>query len=229
MTSGSSPCLAINLPREKENAGRERWLSADELAQLYVELPREWVPLFKLLAETGLRLGEAVVAAHKRGNGGLRWQDVRFAERTIIVRCGGVEATKSHKRRVPVSEGLARVLAMHREAVPAGPQDYVFPAPFTYQAAERIFARVVRRLAWPHTVVHDLRHTFGVHAVMAGVALPRLQKILGHKTPAMTLRYAQHAPEPHAQDDAAKIAASMAGSADGEALAVRELLKVVEA
>jgi integrase len=123
-----------------------------------------------------------------------------------------------------MSEGLARVLAKHREAVPAGPQDNVFPAPFTYQAGERIFARVARRLGWPHTVVHDLRHTFGVHAVMAGVALPRLQKILGHKTPAMTLRYAQHAPEPHAQDDAAKIAASMA-----EARALRELIKVVEA
>jgi integrase len=154
---------------------------------------------------------------------------VRFAGRTIIVRGGGVETTKGHKRRVPVSEGLAGVLAMHREAVPAGPQDYVSPAPFTYQAAERIFARVVRRLAWPHTVVHDLRHTFGVHAVMAGVALPRLQTILGDKTPAMTLRYAQHAPEPHAQDDAARIAASMAGSADRETVAVRELLKVVEA
>ena len=151
---------AINLPRQKANAGRERWLSADELAQLYVELPGEWG---------------------------------------------------------------------HREAVSAGPQDYVFPAPFSYQAAERIFARVVRRLAWPHTVVHDLRHTFGVHAVMAGVALPRLQKILGHKTPAMTLRYAQHAPEPHAQDDAAKLAASMAGVADRESKALLDLRKIVEA
>ena len=64
---------------------------------------------------------------------------------------------------------------------------------------------------------------------MAGVALPRLPKILGHKTPAMTLRYAQHAPEPHARDDAARIAASMAGVADREAKAVHELLKVVEA
>jgi integrase len=128
-----------------------------------------------------------------------------------------------------MSDGLARALAKHRGAVSAGPQDYVFPAPFTYQAAERIFARVVRRLGWPHTVVHDLRHTFGVHAVMAGVALPRLQKILGHKTPAMTLRYTQHAPEPHAQDDAARIAASMAGVADREANAVRDLLRVVEA
>jgi len=60
---------------------------------------------------------------------------------------------------------------------------------------------------------------------MAGVALPRIQKLMGHKTPAMTLRYAQHAVEPHAQDDAARIAASMAGTADREAKAVRDLLK----
>jgi len=170
------------------------------------------------------------VPAHKRGKGGLRWQDVRFADRTIVVRATGVETTKGHARRVPMNKGFARVLAKHREAVPAGPQDHVFPTPFTYQAAERIFARVVRRLGWLHTVVRDLRHTFGVHAVMAGVPLPpRLQKILGHKTPAMTLRYAQHAPEPHAQNDAARIAASMAGSADREAKAVRGLLTAVDA
>jgi hypothetical protein len=34
----------VVLPREKENHGRDRWLSADELAQFYLELPAEWVP-----------------------------------------------------------------------------------------------------------------------------------------------------------------------------------------
>jgi len=45
----------------------------------------------------------------------------------------------------------------------------------------------------------------------------------------MSLRYAQHAPEPHADDDAARIEASMAGVANREAEALQELLKVVEA
>jgi integrase len=76
--------------------------------------------------------------------------------------------------------------------------------------------------------VHDLRRTFAVHALKNGVALSRVQKILGHRTPAMTIRYAQHAPEPHADDDAERIEASMVGAADREAQAVRELLKVVE-
>ena len=102
----------------------------------------------------------------------------------------------------------------------------MFSRPWTYQKAERVFTAAVRTLGWPRTVIHDLRHSFGVHAVQAGIPLPRIQKLLGHLTPAMTIRYAQHAPEPHGQDDAAAVAASMAGRADREATAVRELLRV---
>jgi integrase len=210
----------VALPREKESAGRDRWLSADELAQLYVELPGDWVPLFQLLASTGLRIAEAL---------DLTWQDVRFADRTIRVRGQGVETTKGHRRVVPMGQALARTLAKHREAVPAGANDPVFPRPFAAQAAVRLLARVAKRLRWPHTVVHDLRRTFAVHALASGIPLARVQRWLGHRTPAMTLRYAQHAPEPHADDDAARVEASMVGVANREAEAVQELLKVVEA
>jgi hypothetical protein len=74
--------------------------------------------------------------------------------------------------------------------------------------------------------VHDLRRTFAVHGLKNGVPLSRVQSILGHRTPAMTIRYSQHAPEPHGDDDAGKIEASMTGAADREVVAVRELLKV---
>jgi integrase len=210
----------VTLPREKENAGRDRWLSADELAQLYVELPGEWVPLFQLLASTGLRIAEAL---------NLTWQDVRFAERTIRVRGQGVETTKGHRRVVPMGQALAGTLAKHRETVLAGANDPVFPRPFAAQAAVRLLARVAKRLRWPHTVVHDLRRTFAVHALGSGIPLARVQRWLGHRTPAMTLRYAQHAPEPHADDDAARVERSMVGVANREAEAVQALLKVVDA
>jgi hypothetical protein len=59
--------------------------------------------------------------------------------------------------------------------------------------------------------VHDLRHTFAVHWIMAGLPLNRLQRILGHRTPTMTMRYARHAPEAHFADDAARLGASLSG------------------
>ena len=41
---------------EEESAGRERWLSADELRALLNVMPAAWKPFFALMAYTGLRL-----------------------------------------------------------------------------------------------------------------------------------------------------------------------------
>ena len=38
--------------------------------------------------------------------------------------------------------------------------------------------------------LHDLRHTVATHAVMQGVPLPIVARLLGHRHPSMTLRYA---------------------------------------
>ena len=42
---------------------------------------------------------------------------------------------------------------------------------------------------------HDLRHTFATRLVQSGVDLYKVQRLLGHKTPMMTQRYAHHYPE----------------------------------
>jgi hypothetical protein len=51
---------------------------------------------------------------------------------------------------------------------------------------------------------------------MAGVPIVRLQKLLGHATATMTLRYVKHAPESYLDEDAAAIAAHMTGGANKE-------------
>src|SRR5713101_7949318 len=38
-------------------------------------------------------------------------------------------------------------------------------------------------------VPHQLRHSFGTEMLRAGVSLPAVMKLLGHKNPAMTMRY----------------------------------------
>ena len=44
----------------------------------------------------------------------------------------------------------------------------------------------------------------------------RLQKLLGHTTPLMTLRYMKHGPESYFREDAASIATSITGQQDDE-------------
>ena len=209
---------ALKLPREREPAGRERWLSAEELRDLEGATPREWWPLFATLAFTGLRIGEAQ---------GLRGGDVRLSERRIRVHEGDRRLkTASSVRDVTIPEPLARVLADHQTRFPCGPNDLLFAAPFNdYRRARRVFTRATRAADLSSVTIHDLRHTFAVHAAQAGVPIPRIQTLLGHATIAMAMRYMKHAPEAYFAEDAAKVAASLTGAPDREEEARVELVR----
>ncbi len=200
------------LPREREPSGRERWLSGDELGAFEAACTPEWWPFFATLFQTGMRLGEVQ---------GLRGADIRLSEGRILIQ----EATRRVKsqaavRMVPIPPSLHGILAVHLARVAPGPADLAFPDAF--QRYDRV------RCTWNATCAaagiagarpHDARHTFAVHAAQVGVPIVRLQKLLGHATAAMTMRYMQHAPEAFLDADAAAIDAHMAGITDREAQA----------
>jgi integrase len=164
--------IVVSRPRfahEQEPAGRERWLSADELRALLDAVPAHWRVFFALLAYTGLRLGEAV---GPRGTISLRWGDVRLSERRLSVQARTRRLkTAGSARDVPIPEPLAVLLSAHRVACPGGPAEAVFPAPFTYRQAQHVFNRACEAAELHGVRVHDLRHTFGAHTVQAGVPL----------------------------------------------------------
>jgi integrase len=216
------PITRPAVPKERESSGRERWLSAEEIQSLQRAVPAVWWPFYALLLYTGLRWGEAA---------GLVWGDVRLAERRISV-TDHVRRLKNvgSNREVPIPEPLAVLLATHRTRYPGGPADPVFPGPLNdYSRTRRIFraaaleaqlhdgGRNAAGVPPPNVRIHDLRHTFGVHCAQAGVPIARLQKLLGHASPHMTLRYMKHAPESYFAEDAARVAASLTGEWNREA------------
>jgi len=111
-------------------------------------------------------------------------------------------------------------LAAHLARISPGPDDLVFPCDYQdYGAVRRAWDGTCKAAGIAGATPHDARHTFAVHAAMAGVPIVRLQKLLGHATATMTLRYMKHAQEAYLDKDAAAIAAHMTGKENGEAAA----------
>ena len=125
----------------------------------------------RICLATGARWGEAQALTPERVKGG----SVMFAN------------TKSKRvRSVPIAPALHRDLLQH----------WRNHGPFTQcmngfrKALERCSFKLPRGQA-----SHVLRHTFASHFIMNGGNIVTLQKILGHSSLAMTLRYAHLSPD----------------------------------
>lgn len=199
-------------PRERESSGRERWLSAEELAAFGRCCPPEWWPFFAVLFFTGARLGEVQ---------GLRGADVLLSAKRITIHEEERRVkTKEAVRDLPIPSPLERALAVQLARIGPGPADLVFPGPFQgYGAVRRVWDAVCKAASIIGARPHDARHTFAVHAALAAVPIVRLQKLLGHATAVMTMRYMKHAPEAFLDQDAAAVAAHLSGESDREAVA----------
>lgn len=185
--------------------------SDDEIRKFLLAAKEEEDPtVFALYATaiyTGLRAGELA---------GLRWAHVDFDRRLITVQHSYLGPTKAGDvRYVPIVDALLPILRNWRLACGT---DLVFAnqAGRMLTKSARIFQEVLKRVldraGFVHgirggrernyIVFHDLRHTFASHWVMRGGDIFKLQKILGHKSMVMTMRYAHLAPDAYVADHA---------------------------
>ena len=176
-----------------------RFLTLTEIGRLYAALAahhgrgsgRQQAEIIRLLLLTGCRKGELV---------NLRWPEIDGDTLCLM-------DSKTGPRTVFLNAQAQAILARQ----PRTGSPYVFPRLGNLsqcRSDELSLWRKVRRAAKIEDVrLHDLRHTFASHAVMQGVPLPMVSRLLGHSQERMTLRYA------HVSDKETEAAAERIGCA----------------
>lgn len=165
----------VKLPKLPK--GRTRYLSPAEL-KAALEAAPEWMraPL-ALAAFTGMRRGEILK---------LRWMDIDLKGRLAYLH----ETKNGDLRVLPLNELAMQVI----ESLPQGKPEEPILRDVDSQRLSVYTRRVFKRLGITDASYHSLRHTFASWLVMKGADLYTAGKLLGHKTPRMTERYAHLAP-----------------------------------
>jgi len=95
----------------------------------------------------------------------------------------------------------------------------VFPSPRNPQRSLSenltLWYQIRRAIGIEDVRLHDLRHSYASQCVMAGVPLPVVSRLLGHRQCSMTLRYA-HVSDTDVANAAERIGTRMAELLQGE-------------
>ena len=207
---------------------RARTWTGEEIAR-FLEATTEsrHAPLWRLIATTGLRRGEAL---------GLRWEDVDLAKarmsinRTLVqigdYRSGdtglawGTPKTARGRRAISLDPETAAALKAHRarqrqeRLASAGYVDegLMFAdrkgRPLHPKVVSNQFRKAVARHEMPYLSVHGLRHSWATLALQAGIHPKIVQERLGHSTISITLDIYSHV-NPAMDADAANAVAAL--------------------
>ncbi len=179
--------------RKYKERPRERFLSPEERQRLErvlkagVATPAgrrgsiRWAnaAAVRLLAWTGMRRGEALA---------LTWEMVDYRHR-----CLRLPDSKTGRKTVPISKQVIRLLReLEARRLPGCPW-VLYGArgqPLHANSLERAWRNIRERAGLPGVRLHDLRHSAASDALMSGVPLGIVGKVLGHRSPRTTARYA---------------------------------------
>jgi len=178
------------IERKRESTHRVRWYTKQE-EDAILNTTRHYgyhqvADLFVFLLDTGARVGEALK---------VKWADiVMHGDGTATVmlakRKGGTNST------IPLTDRLVKLFEQWDRKGTDGPW-----AGLKYDQVVRIWGIVRTNLGQDDDeqwVIHTCRHTFCSRLVQRGVPILTVKELAGHKTLAMTMRYAHLAPKQHA-------------------------------
>ena len=202
-----NPATGCKLPRKDTDTKPDMMPLDSEQIRTFQKALRghKYERFFLFLLNTGVRLSEAI---------GLQWSKVDFKTGKVkidgqigTIRKAGEQRTRTatKKRNVRVFIAPASVLELLKDQrtdqlrarLAAGKlwnntDDLVFTTELgnslPHRTVESAFESIVNSCGLEGHRVHDLRHTFAVEAIRAGVDYETISKHLGHADPGFTLR-----------------------------------------
>ncbi len=195
-----NPCKGVAFP--KDDKGAMRVLTQEEQQKFIAALDGEYYRVMLLTyLYTGLRMGEGIP---------LLWSDIDLERQTIHVKkkaivCHDFEAhsakqevqdkckTKSSKRIIVITSGLAMILAEHKEvmrnrAKQLGEEWSEDSLVFRNSRGNMVYSRnlqwvlyrILDKAGIEGATMHTLRHTYATRCFEAGVDIKAISEQLGH-------------------------------------------------
>jgi len=202
---GSNPVKRVKLFHE--NNERVRFLDHHTEYPKFLKAisdgPWYLKPMCLVDLNTGLRRGNLLR---------LSWNQVDFTRRIITI---GSQTKNGRPLMLPMNNTVLSELKKLRDVT--GGLQWVFAhkegqfAGMCITDVKNAFNGAVKRAGISDFHFHDMRHTFASWLVMKGVSLAAVQKLMGHQSVKMTLRYAHLAPKYLA--DEVKVLDGMMGKA----------------
>lgn len=175
----------INLLKEPPVDGY--FLTEKECGELLSELDGVYYDIVLTALKTGLRIGELL---------GLRWQDIQWEKKTLTVNHTWCKVSKqlvspkgNKERVIPLTPDVYGIFNRRDRS-----SEYVFGGIQRKQKGTHTINRIIKeaceRAGVRVITCHKLRHTFASHLAIRGVPIGVIQKLLGHTTIQVTMRYA---------------------------------------
>ena len=189
--------IGFTIEMPKVNNQKTEDLTSEQLSNLIKVIEEDSnlhaANMMKLALFTGMRRGEMFK---------LKWKDIDFDRGFIHLR----DPKGGPDQNIPLNDEAKRILETHIRT----DSEHVFPGRGGRQRTDikHQVNRIKERAGLPKDfrALHGLRHVYASMLASSGkVGLYTLQKLLTHKSPVMTQRYA------HLRDEALKKASNLAG------------------
>jgi integrase len=160
---------AHKVKKLSHNDKRIRYLELEEIAYLIYIATGELKKFLIISFNTGMRKSEVL---------NLESQDIDLRNMTIFI----PQTKGGQSRTIPINSAVAKAVTGIKGCI------------FKVADIKRPFETACKKSGIHDFRVHDIRHTFAARLAIAGKPLQVIKELLGHKSYAMTLRYAHLCP-----------------------------------